>query len=63
MLTDTRAMTLLYFRLVAGWGDDLVCGTLRAAAIRIALTQTQLYETERLFPQLEGVGISHSWFG
>ncbi len=63
MLTDTRAMTY-YFRpspdgrrILFGGRDVTSRGDPDSA------TQRNYAEMCRVFPQLEGVGISHSWFG
>ncbi|GAA5542142.1 gamma-glutamylputrescine oxidoreductase [Brucella sp. NBRC 113783] len=63
MLTDTRAMTY-YFRpspdgrrILFGGRDVTSRGDPDSA------TQRNYKEMCKIFPQLEGVGISHSWFG
>ncbi|MEJ5022721.1 FAD-binding oxidoreductase [Ochrobactrum vermis] len=63
MLTDTRAMTY-YFRpspdgrrILFGGRDVTNRGDPHSA------THRNYTEMCRIFPQLEGVGISHSWFG
>ncbi|MFD1326350.1 NAD(P)/FAD-dependent oxidoreductase [Mycoplana ramosa] len=63
MLTDTRAMTY-YFRpspdgrRILFGGRDTTSGDDSARA-----TEANYAEMRRVFPQLDGVGISHSWFG
>lgn len=63
MLTDTRAMTY-YFRpspdgrRILFGGRDLTSGGDPKRA-----TERNYTELCRVFPQLSGVGISHSWFG
>ncbi|MGH6763637.1 MAG: NAD(P)/FAD-dependent oxidoreductase [Phyllobacterium sp.] len=63
MLTDTRAMTY-YFRPSPDGRRILFGGrdaTSRGDSVRA--TERNYIEMCRVFPDLEGVGVSHSWFG
>lgn len=63
MLTDTRAMTY-YFR-PSPDGRRILFGGRDVSSHRDPVQATRQNYTEmcRVFPQLEGVSVSHSWFG